>query len=132
MSFYAVNPRLSCPAEPCLLLYSRQLCAGLRFLHRACVIHRDLKPANILIDVERKYHLKIADFGLARVLDHDVAHTVTVMLHTWAYRHKLCRGQCESTCALGIVHAFILMDGGPNIPQEHVHVCPATCHISPP
>ena len=47
----------------------RQMCAGLRFLHRACVIHRDLKPANILIDMERKFHLKIADFGLARVLD---------------------------------------------------------------
>mmetsp|Transcript_52427 Transcript_52427/g.76763 ORF Transcript_52427/g.76763 Transcript_52427/m.76763 type:complete len:526 (-) Transcript_52427:283-1860(-) len=54
----------------------RQMCAGLRFLHRACVIHRDLKPANILIDMERKFHLKIADFGLARVLDSQVAHTV--------------------------------------------------------
>lgn len=49
---------------------------GMRFLHRACVIHRDLKPANILIDVERKFHLKIADFGLARVLDSEVAQSV--------------------------------------------------------
>ena len=54
----------------------RQLCAGMRFLHRACVIHRDLKPANILIDMERHYHLKIADFGLARVLDAEAARSV--------------------------------------------------------
>jgi mitogen-activated protein kinase 1/3 len=54
----------------------RQLCAAVAFLHRVCVIHRDLKPANILIDVERNFHLKVADFGLARVLDSDVAHTV--------------------------------------------------------
>jgi mitogen-activated protein kinase 1/3 len=48
----------------------------MRFLHRACVIHRDLKPANILIDAERQFHLKIADFGLARVLDTEAAQSV--------------------------------------------------------
>ena len=55
---------------------ARQLCTGVAFLHRACVIHRDLKPANILIDVDRGFLLKIADFGLARVLDSEVAQTV--------------------------------------------------------
>jgi mitogen-activated protein kinase 1/3 len=55
---------------------ARQLCSGVAFLHRACVIHRDLKPANILVDMDRGLLLKIADFGLARVLDSEVAHTV--------------------------------------------------------
>lgn len=54
----------------------RQLCTGLSFLHRACVIHRDLKPANILIDTSRGLQLKIADFGLARVLAPDAAQAV--------------------------------------------------------
>ncbi|KAJ1469091.1 kinase-like domain-containing protein [Baffinella frigidus] len=49
-----------------------QLCEGVKFMHRSCVIHRDLKPANILIDPDTLV-VKIADFGLARVLDHDVA-----------------------------------------------------------
>jgi serine/threonine protein kinase len=55
---------------------ARQLCSGVAFLHRACVIHRDLKPANILVDMDRGLLLKIADFGLARVLDSEVAQTV--------------------------------------------------------
>jgi serine/threonine protein kinase len=49
-----------------------QLCEGVKFMHRSCVIHRDLKPANILIDPDTLV-TKIADFGLARVLDHEFA-----------------------------------------------------------
>uniref|UniRef100_A0A7S0E323 Protein kinase domain-containing protein n=1 Tax=Hanusia phi TaxID=3032 RepID=A0A7S0E323_9CRYP len=49
----------------------RQLCEGVRYLHNSFVIHRDLKPANILIEPDR-LHLKIADFGLARVMEADL------------------------------------------------------------
>lgn len=41
----------------------RQLCAGLRAIHRAGIIHRDLKPENILID--SSFTMKISDFGIA-------------------------------------------------------------------
>jgi len=54
----------------------RQLCAGVCFLHRACVIHRDLKPANILVNTAQGLRLKIADFGFARVLDTCAAQTL--------------------------------------------------------
>jgi len=37
------------------------------FLHGAGLIHRDLKSLNLL--VSKKYDVKIADFGLSRVLD---------------------------------------------------------------
>lgn len=39
---------------------------ALRYTHECGIVHRDLKPANILID--KNCHIKIADFGLARVI----------------------------------------------------------------
>lgn len=44
----------------------RQLFSGLACAHDAGVIHRDVKPANILLS-EPGGHVKIADFGLARI-----------------------------------------------------------------
>ena len=45
-----------------------QLMQGLAHCHRADppVVHRDLKPANLLLDSNHT-HLKIADFGVARI-----------------------------------------------------------------
>ena len=47
-----------------------QLLLGMKFMHSANVIHRDIKPANILISCS-DCRLKIADFGLARVISSD-------------------------------------------------------------
>ena len=41
-----------------------QLLRGLAYCHEHRVLHRDLKPQNLLIN--KRYELKIADFGLAR------------------------------------------------------------------
>jgi mitogen-activated protein kinase 1/3 len=48
-----------------------QILDGLRYIHRTNVIHRDLKPANILINC-RDCSVKIADFGLSRVVGADL------------------------------------------------------------
>jgi len=53
-----------------------QMLAGLKYLHSANVIHRDLKPANILISCS-DCTIKIADFGLSRVVQRDVANSIT-------------------------------------------------------
>ncbi|CAG0923903.1 unnamed protein product [Notodromas monacha] len=44
----------------------RQLCEGLTYCHVRRIVHRDLKPQNILVSSDGK--LKIADFGLARMM----------------------------------------------------------------
>ncbi len=42
-----------------------QICEGLQFAHERGVVHRDIKPENILLTQEG--HVKIADFGLAKL-----------------------------------------------------------------
>src|SRR4051812_9134471 len=44
-----------------------ELCAGLSQAHEAGIIHRDIKPANLMVDQQN--HLKILDFGIARVAE---------------------------------------------------------------
>jgi serine/threonine protein kinase len=50
-----------------LRLFS-QLLAGVEYFHRRDVVHRDLKPANVL--VLPSGHVRILDFGIAKIIDH--------------------------------------------------------------
>src|SRR5262249_14654734 len=43
-----------------------QICEALQYAHDEGVVHRDIKPENILLD--RRGRVKIADFGLAKLL----------------------------------------------------------------
>ncbi|CAB4016413.1 serine threonine- kinase endoribonuclease ire-1-like [Paramuricea clavata] len=47
----------------------KEILTGLTFLHDQRILHRDLKPSNILVDVE--CHMRLADFGISRVLNED-------------------------------------------------------------
>lgn len=42
------------------------ICEALEYAHKQGIVHRDIKPENILLD--RNGHVKIADFGIAKIL----------------------------------------------------------------
>ncbi|XP_028395346.1 serine/threonine-protein kinase 24-like [Dendronephthya gigantea] len=47
----------------------KEILSGLEFLHGKGILHRDLKPSNVLVDIEGR--MKLADFGISRVLKDD-------------------------------------------------------------
>jgi serine/threonine protein kinase len=56
--------------ETAVVIYT--LCDALEYLHEKNIVHRDLKPENILLDSPSPdAKIKIADFGLARMMKKD-------------------------------------------------------------
>ena len=59
------NVKREIPIETCRFFVA-ELVLALEYLNSKNIYHRDLKPENILIDAD--YHLKICDFGEAKVI----------------------------------------------------------------
>lgn len=52
-----------------------QICEALQFAHDEGIVHRDIKPENILLD--KKGRVKIADFGIAKIMGTPAEPTIT-------------------------------------------------------
>ncbi len=71
-----------------------QICAALQFAHDAGVVHRDIKPENILLD--QKGCVKIADFGLAKILGQERTYVaLTEAHHVMGTPHYMAPEQVE-------------------------------------
>ncbi|CAO3668446.1 unnamed protein product [Umbelopsis ramanniana] len=56
---------------PTTQFYAAEILSALEHVHAKKVIHRDVKPENILLD--ENMHIKLTDFGSAKLLDEDEA-----------------------------------------------------------
>ncbi|KAJ0096559.1 hypothetical protein Patl1_28375 [Pistacia atlantica] len=62
------------------------LASALLYLHEEweqCVVHRDIKSSNIMLD--SSFNVKLGDFGLARLMDHELGPQTTGLAGTLGY-----------------------------------------------
>lgn len=62
------------------------LASALLYLHEEwdrCVVHRDIKSSNIMLD--SSFNVKLGDFGLARLMDHELGPKTTGLAGTLGY-----------------------------------------------
>ncbi|XP_036331379.1 myosin light chain kinase, smooth muscle-like isoform X3 [Rhagoletis pomonella] len=51
------------------ILFLRQVCEGVAYMHTQSIVHLDLKPENIMCHTRTSHQIKIIDFGLAQRLN---------------------------------------------------------------
>ncbi len=90
---------------PLALDIARQVCDGLQHAHASDILHRDLKPGNVIIvdAAGQRPHVKIIDFGLAKLIGPDRFQKLTqtgMALGSFMYASpEQCMGQSVDACS---------------------------------
>ncbi|KAJ4429626.1 hypothetical protein ANN_21827 [Periplaneta americana] len=53
------------------ILFMRQICEGVDYMHQNFIVHLDLKPENIMCHTRTSHQIKLIDFGLAQKINPD-------------------------------------------------------------
>jgi serine/threonine-protein kinase len=100
-----------------------QVCSAVQFAHTHLVVHRDLKPQNILVTPDG--HVKLLDFGIAKMLSGSAGETETLfsgMTLRYASPEQIT-GQAITTASdvysLGVVLYELLTAKHPYPPTGH-------------
>ena len=98
----------------------KEILTGLGFLHSQKILHRDLKPSNVLVDVAG--HMRLADFGISRVLNEDetTVQTDAKGTHGWMpvevieaiNKGQQCRFKKKSDIQVAGMLAFFVLTKG--------------------
>lgn len=92
-----------------------EICSAMKYVHKKKIIHRDLKMKNILINSNK--HVKICDFGIAKVTDLTTYTSLTKGIGTLAFMAPELFNQNEQynekvdVYAFGVVMYFMLTRG---------------------
>ena len=73
----------------------KQVCIALQYAHTKGVVHRDIKPENILLGEDGT--VKIADFGIARIVENEGQNRLTATQQVLGTFHYLAPEQIKQT-----------------------------------
>lgn len=89
--------------------FTRQMLHALWSCHNNRIIHRDLKPSNVLVGEstdpetgEKKYNVKLADFGLARIFEMSVQTYTREVMTLWYRSPEIILGDRHYTPAADV------------------------------
>ena len=119
-----------------------RILSALEHAHRNVIVHRDIKPQNILVHEDG--HIKVADFGIARIADSaTLTHGDNVMGSVHYFSPEQARGE-GATAASDIYSTGIVLyemltgrvpydgDNPVAVAMQHLHAAPAPIQsISP-
>jgi serine/threonine-protein kinase len=110
-----------------------QVCRALAYAHAQGVVHRDVKSSNIMLDAAG--HAKLADFGVAHVVDKP-AHETGMMLGTPAYMapEHAAGGAADARSdlfSLGVVLYEVLTGVRPFPGEDVAKVLHEVVHVDP-